>query len=50
VTVRSSRVTVMVVRLSHGAHVAQTLLGARCWGMLVTDCGRASHEYPRGWR
>ena len=33
-----------------GAHVAQALLGARCWGMLVTDRGRASPGYPRGWR
>jgi hypothetical protein len=41
-----SRVTVMVVRLSCGANVAQTLLGVRCWGMLVTDRGCPSHGYP----
>jgi transposase len=42
-------VTVFVVRLSRSRQVAQALLGAQCWGSLVTDRWSASAWYPP-WR
>jgi transposase len=43
-------VTVFVVRLSRGAKVAQTLLGERFCGILVTDRWSAYTWYPTRWR
>ena len=42
--------TVFVVRLSRGAQVAQTLLGERFCGILVTDRWSAYTWYPTHWR
>ena len=43
-------VTVFAVRLSRGAKVAQTLLGERFCGILVTDRWSAYTWYPTRWR
>ena len=43
-------VTVLVVRLSRGAKVAQELLGERFYGILVTDRWSAYSWYPTRWR
>jgi len=43
-------VTVLVVRLSRGAKVAQELLGDRFCGILVTDRWSAYPWYPTRWR
>lgn len=43
-------VTVLVVRRSRGAKVARELLGARFWGIRVTDRWSAYPWYPAGWR
>ena len=45
-TAVTAGVTVLVVRLSRGAIVAQELLGARFWGGLVTDRWSAYTWYP----
>jgi transposase len=42
-------VTVLIVRLSRSAAVAQELLGERFWGWLVTDRWSADNWYP-AWR
>src|SRR6266853_2433162 len=43
-------VTVFVVRLSRGAHVARELLGEEFTGILVTDRYSAYNWYPVRWR
>jgi transposase len=43
-------VTVFVVRLSRGGHVARELLGEAFSGILVTDRYRAYNWYPVRWR
>jgi transposase len=43
-------VTVFVVRLSRGGHVARELLGETFAGILVTDRYSAYHWYPVRWR
>ena len=46
----TSWVTVFVVRLSRGSHVAHELLGKRFSGILVTDRYSAYNGYPVRWR
>jgi transposase len=46
----TSLVTVFVVRLSRGGHVAHELLGEAFSGILVTDRYRAYNWYPVRWR
>jgi transposase len=46
----TSLVTVFVVRLSRGGHVARELLGEAFSGILVTDRYRAYNWYPVRWR
>jgi transposase len=46
----TSLVTVFLVRLSRGGHVARELLGEAFSGILVTDRYRAYHWYPVRWR
>jgi len=46
----TSVVTVFVVRLSRGAHVARELLGEEFSGILVTDRSSAYNWYPVRWR
>jgi transposase len=46
----TSMVTVFVVRLSRGGHVARELLGERFRGILVTDRYSAYNWYPVRWR
>jgi hypothetical protein len=46
----TSVVTVFVVRLSRGAHVARELLGEEFSGILVTDRYSAYNWYPVRWR
>ncbi len=46
----TSWVTVLVVRMSRGGHVARELLGEQCAGILVTDRSSAYHWYPVRWR
>ena len=46
----TSWVTVFVVRLSRGGHVARELLGEEFSGILVTDRYRAYNWYPVRWR
>ena len=43
-------VTVFVVRLSRGSHVARELLGKTFAGILVTDRWSAYNWYPVRWR
>ena len=43
-------VTVFLVRMSRGGHVARALLGEACSGILVTDRYSAYHWYPVRWR
>jgi transposase len=46
----SSMVTVLLIRMSRGGHVARELLGERCAGILVTDRSSAYNWYPVRWR
>ena len=46
----TSWVTVFVVGLSRGSHVAHELLGKRFSGILVTDRYSAYNGYPVRWR
>ena len=46
----TSWVTVLVVRMSRGGHVARELLGEQCAGILVTDRSSAYNWYPVRWR
>ena len=46
----TSLVTVFLVRLSRGGHVARELLGEECSGILVTDRYSAYNWYPVRWR
>jgi transposase len=46
----TSLVTVFVVRMSRGGHVARELLGEGFSGILVTDRYSAYHWYPVRWR
>src|SRR5216683_3044249 len=46
----TSWVTVLVIRMSRGGHVARELLGEQCVGILVTDRSSAYHWYPVRWR
>jgi transposase len=46
----TSWVTVFVVRMSRGGHVARALLGEQFAGILVTDRYSAYHWYPVRWR
>ena len=46
----TSVVTVFVVRMSRGRHVAGELLGERFSGILVTDRYSAYNWYPVRWR
>jgi transposase len=46
----TSAVTVFLVRLSRGAHVARELLGEEFSGILVTDRYSAYNWYPVRWR
>src|SRR5947209_10657824 len=46
----TSLVTVFVVRLSRGGHVARELLGEAFSGILVTDRYSAYNWYPVRWR
>jgi transposase len=46
----TSWVTVFVVRMSRGGHVARELLGETCSGILVTDRSSGYHWYPVRWR
>ena len=46
----TSWVTVFVVRMSRGGHVARELLGETFAGILVTDRSSASNWYPVRWR
>ena len=46
----TSLVTVFVVRMSRGGHVARELLGEGFSGILVTDRSSAYHWYPVRWR
>ena len=46
----TSWVTVFVVRMSRGGHVARELLGETCSGILVTDRSSGYNWYPVRWR
>jgi transposase len=46
----TSGVTVFFVRMARGGQVARELVGARCSGILVTDCYRAATWSPVRWR
>jgi transposase len=46
----TSLVTVWVVRLSRGGHVARELLGEEFSGIVVTDRSSADNGYPVRWR
>ena len=46
----TSLVTVFLIRLSRGGHVARELLGEHCSGILVTERSSASNWYPVRWR
>jgi transposase len=46
----TSWVTVFVVRMSRGGHVARELLGETFAGILVTDRSSGDNWYPVRWR